>query len=174
MSIHLSLSLHCLFTKIHTYIHTVYYKEACFHVPWQGMITVEPVVQETSLNIQARLLKVSLVMPCASEMQIVLSRPSVRCMSVTFLSLVLVRRWQEVPSDCTRYLHLIRSYGLCWKHRDPDSQWAAGLQQVWPHNRTHALYCLLQMWKLKCCMGPKRIKGVRLNLGFMFIYFVYL
>lgn len=88
-----------------------------------------------------------------------------------FHSLVSVRRWQEVPSDCTRHLHLIRGYGLCWKHRDPDSQWAAGFQQVWPHNRTHALCFLLQMWKLnKFCVGSKRVKGVHLNLGFMFIY----
>lgn len=47
-----------------------------------------------------------------------------------FHSLVSVRWWQEVPSDCTRYLHLIWIYGLCWKHRDPDSQRAAGFQQV--------------------------------------------
>ena len=46
-----------------------------------------------------------------------------------------VRRRQEVPSSYPRHLHHTRSYGLRWEHRDPDRQWAAGFQQVCPHNR---------------------------------------
>lgn len=142
----------CALPLMYLYLRWIY-SLACFLITWQGMITVKPVGQETSLNSRAipRLLKVSsnggnnhwylwwpVILKNADCIAIERCEVHVVCSFHSYL-LFSLRRWQEVPSNYTRHRRHAWKYDLCWKHRHPDCQWAAGFQQVSPLS-AHVLF----------------------------------